>query len=68
MVNGAGEVLEGANGDVLLRRVAAGGVSLCYEWKDDLDVPLSPEGAAVQQGDMVVDAAAVHVHSYRRNS
>ena len=67
VLNSAGEVLKGANSEVFLGRVAAGGVGLRQEGEHHLDVPLGPEGTAVQQGEVVVNAAAVHVHSYTDN-
>lgn len=61
VLDGVGEVLQGANRDGLLRGILGGRVRLGHIGKNDLGVSLGSEGARLEEGLLVVNAAAVHV-------
>mmetsp|Transcript_25221 Transcript_25221/g.43551 ORF Transcript_25221/g.43551 Transcript_25221/m.43551 type:complete len:980 (-) Transcript_25221:283-3222(-) len=61
VLDGVGEVLEGADGDALLRRIVRRAVVLRQERHHHLCVALGAECAGLEEGLAEVDAAAIHV-------
>mmetsp|Transcript_5693 Transcript_5693/g.13777 ORF Transcript_5693/g.13777 Transcript_5693/m.13777 type:complete len:452 (-) Transcript_5693:242-1597(-) len=63
MLNLVGEILEGADGDRLLRRVAGRPVAFCQVGHDDLDVSFRSKSSAFKQRLFVVHTTLVDVES-----
>lgn len=61
--NGIWEVLEGTDGDGLLRWVLAGTVWLCEEGDYNLDISFGTQSTGLQQGFTVVNTSPIHVHT-----
>ena len=65
MLYGVGEVLQGADGCLLLRWVLGGAIALCQVRDDHLDVALGTQCPGLQEGLAVVHTAPIHVESWR---